>query len=206
MAGPVHRLITPKLTDDRLDTLQVFLEKKKAHINEYRENDAPNSRYWDLHLRDPTVRRPREEKKHQPEPLMPFLITVADLTTEEIAGYRSTVPPLDLDPASRIEVAAMVNNLISRRWMAQLEIDLIKILGGYVDLLAVIYPPGSNLLNNTILQEQEETIMDYIKNVPGRVCQRYYDIEPGFIRGFTQVVDREFLENWLQDDRFHFAK
>jgi Family of unknown function (DUF6368) len=206
MAGPVHCLITQKLTDDHLDALQVFFEKKKAHINEYRENDSPNSRYWDLHLRDPTVRRPREENKHQPEPLMPFLITLSDLTTEEIAGYRSTVPPLDLDPASRIEVAAMVNNLISRRWMAQLEIDLIEIFGGYVDLLAVIYPPSSNLLDNTILQEQEETIMDYIKNVPGRVCQRYYDIEPGFIRGFTQVVDREFLENWLQDDRFHFAK
>jgi Family of unknown function (DUF6368) len=201
MAGPSHHLITRQLTPKNLEVLKNLLSSV-ADINQYRETDS--TLFWDIQLRDCTLRRRRERKKQQSELPQPFLISVLELSPDEIAGYRSVIPPLDIEPATAIEIAAMMNNIISRRWMAYLEIELIKLFGGYVDLLSVIHPPGSNLFDNT--QEHEEKIMDYLKNVPGRVYQRYYDIEPGFIRGFTQIVDREFLENWLQDDRFHFPK
>jgi Family of unknown function (DUF6368) len=201
MAGPSHHLITGQLTPQKLETLKTFLPTV-AEINQYRAEGL--DLFWDIQLRDCTLRRRRERKKQQSELPQPFLISVLELTPAEIEGYHSAIPALNLKPVTAIEIAAMMNNAVSRRWMAYLEIELLKLFGGYVDFLTVIYPPDSNLLDHTIQQEQK--IMDYIKNVPGQVCRRYYDIEPGFIRGFTQIVDQEFLENWLQDDRFHFSK
>jgi Family of unknown function (DUF6368) len=201
MAGPSHHLITCQLTPQNLEVLKNLLSSV-ADINQYRETGS--NLFWDVQLRDCTLRRRRERKKQQSELPQPFLISVLELSPAEIAGYRSVIPALDIEPTTVIEIAAMMNNTISRRWMAYLEIELIKLFGGYVDLLSVIYPSDSNLFDNS--QDQEEKIMNYLKNVPGQVYQRYYDIEPGFLRSFTQIVDREFLENWLQDDRFHFAK
>ncbi len=200
MAGPVHHLITKKFSTPDIAALNTYLAKV-SHINEYRENYFGCSHYWDVHLSDGAVYRQRLKKKLTPEQWYPLLISIMDLSNEAIDEYRSTIPDLDFELESQISVALMVKSLPSKRSMAQLEVNLIKMFGGYVDLLNLLYPPVNENYSKSDIDREEE-ITAYTANVSGRIYKRYHEVESHGTKHFCQIVDQEFMENWLADKRF----
>jgi Family of unknown function (DUF6368) len=204
MAGPVNHLITRKLSVADIEKLRVYLSEV-TRINEYQENYLGCSQYWDVDLSDGVVSRPRLQKKLSIAQWYPLLISITDLAVEAIDEYRSTILELDLELGSQISVSSMVKSLPSRRSMAQLEVNLIKMFGGYIDLLSLLYPPvNANYSKSDI--DREEEITAYTANVPGRIYKKYYEVESHGTKHFSQIVDREFMENWLVDKRFHLPK
>jgi Family of unknown function (DUF6368) len=203
MAGPTNHLITRKLSIADITSLAAYLQTV-ARINHGRENYGRCSHWWDIQLTDGVVSRARLQKKLCPEQWYPLIITVEDLAEESIAEYRSNIPDLDLELGSQIALALMVNDLSGKRSMVQLGINLLKMFGGYIDLLGLLYPPMTLDIEHEIDHEAE--IMAYTSNVPGRIYKQYYEIESHGTRYFSQIVDREFMENWLADARFNISK
>jgi Family of unknown function (DUF6368) len=204
MAGPTNHLITRKLSIADIATLTAYLQTV-ARINDGRENYGRCSHWWDIQLTDGVVSRPRLQKKLRPEQWYPLIVTVEELTEESIAEYRSNIPDLELELGSQIALALMVNDLSGKRSMVQLGINLLKMFGGYIDLLGLLYPPVNENYGQLDIDREAE-ITSYTANVPGRIYQRYHEIESHGTKHFSQIVDREFLENWLADDRFNIAK
>jgi Family of unknown function (DUF6368) len=200
MAGSVHYVLTHKLTATDIETVGKWLAKV-ARINDYQIQPAECKYAWDIQLWDGAVSRQRQQQKQRPEQTHPLLVTAANLSAAEIDSYQTVLP--NFLAGSRIEIASMLNRMESKRSMAELEIQLLQIFGGYVDLLSILYPPE---LYGQADIEYETEITNYTAHVPGKIYKCYYEIADQGRQCFSQIIDRQFLINWLQDPRFNFAK
>ncbi len=208
MAGPTHHLITKKLLPADIQLLQSYLAQV-ARIDKDQRNWTNSPNYWNIHLSDGVVARPRQQRKLRPEQWHPFIIAVEDLSVMENEEYQSVIPHLDWEFGSQIVLASMMKNLSSQRSMAQLSINLLKMFGGYICLLNSINPPSSysSFLKKQAVSDidQEAEITAYTAQIPGQIYKKYYEIEPDGRRYFSQIVDQQFMENWLADDRFYIS-
>ena len=188
--GPVAIVLLSGFSEERHLQLSNFI-KQHTKINEQKPD------FWDVHLSEKTLIGKKEIKN-----LRPFLITFqmqnADLEDLDysIIGFKHSF---------QLELAAMCNDKIDHQLLAELCIVFAKMFDGLINLNGAITPPQNevkNKLKNYPYVSAEEAIA-YSNTISGINHIVRYGTDNEW---FVQIIDVEYLQNWLLHKDFRMIK
>jgi Family of unknown function (DUF6368) len=136
-----------------------------------------------------------------------FLLNISteDSETDDLES-QDIAEKLDDNPVAFIGIAAMCNDKIDHYLLAELALEINKIVGGFIDLNGKIVPPSSERdKNGRFIDSTPEEIQAFVSQINGKIHEIHYEMDYEQTN-YYHICDAEWLRNWTQHSEFNLIK
>ena len=188
MAGGTTSILLKNFTEKDHVLLEKYL-KEHSVINTQRPN------FWDIHTANKKV-KPHGKNVG----LRPFIIEFHAKKPEfdDAPDNQTLIKNLGFSNTCGIDIAAMCNDKIDHILQAELSLKFAEMFGGLIYLNGLITP------NNASKMTFEE-VKNFAKSIEGTTNFAEYTLDSGD-KWANQIVDTEYLKNWLKHADFRMIK